>query len=265
VLVGLIGAVAAGSVITILLLPGLFPTDGRSDSPRSYETQTGEQAHLQLQDGTSVFLGAQTALSATFTRGRRSVILGQGEALFEVAHDSARPFVVIAGNGSITAVGTTFDVRRDADRVVVTVTEGTVSVAPQAHSVTELGAPPTLHAGAAPHAPAQVTHGQRIAYDENGAVSAVEHTDAAAATAWREGYLQFYGEPLRYVVQAANRYSKRQIMVDTAAGDLLYTGNVVPTRIDAWVLGLERIFPVKTVEADNTHVLIQSIIQAPAP
>jgi transmembrane sensor len=237
--------------------------DGRSDSPRSYETKTGEQTHLQLQDGTSVFLGAQSAVSATFTRSRRSVILGRGEALFEVAHDSARPFVVIAGNGSITAVGTTFDVRRDADRVVVTVTEGTVSVAPQAESVTELGAQPTLHSGPAPHA--QVTHGQRIAYDENGAVSAVEHTDAAAATAWREGYLQFYGEPLRYVIQAVNRYSKRQIAVDAVAGDLLYTGNVVPTRIDAWVLGLERIFPVKTVETDKTHVLIRSIIQASAP
>src|ERR1700730_1450772 len=83
VMVGLIGAVAASGVITILLLPGLFPTDGRSDSPRSYETRTGEQARLQLQDGTSVFMSAQTALSATFTRSRRSVILGQGEALFE--------------------------------------------------------------------------------------------------------------------------------------------------------------------------------------
>ncbi len=265
VMVGLIGAVAASGVITILLLPGLFPSDGRSGSARSYETKTGEQARLQLQDGTSVFMSAQTALSATFTRSRRSVILGRGEALFEVAHDSARPFVVIAGNGSITAVGTTFDVRKDADRVVVTVTEGTVSVAPQAESVTELGVQPTLHSRTAPHVPAQVTHGQRIAYDENGTVSAVEQTDAAAATAWREGYLQFYGEPLRYVIQAVNRYSKRQIVVDTVAGDLLYTGNVVPTRIDAWVLGLERIFPVKTVEADDTHVLIQSIVQASAP
>jgi transmembrane sensor len=263
-MVGLIGAMAASGVITILLLPGQFSTGGRSGSPRSYETKTGEQARLQLQDGTSVFMSAQTALSATFTRSRRSVILGRGEALFEVAHDSARPFVVIAGNGSITAVGTTFDVRRDADRVVVTVTEGTVSVAPQAESV-ELGAQPTLHSGTAPHVPAQVTHGQRIAYDENGTVSAVEHTDAAAATAWREGYLQFYGEPLRYVVEAVNRYSKRQIVVDTVAGDLLYTGNVVPTRIDAWVLGLERIVPVKAVEADHTHVLIQSTIQASAP
>jgi len=78
-----------------------------------------------------------------FTRSRRSVILGRGEALFEVAHDSARPFVVIAGNGSITAVGTTFDVRKDADRVVCYRDRRNGPVSRRIpESVTELGVQP---------------------------------------------------------------------------------------------------------------------------
>ncbi|MEH3160166.1 MAG: FecR domain-containing protein [Sphingomonas taxi] len=65
---------------------------------------------IRLDDGSTVTLGAQTVLTVGFTRERRQLALERGEALFEVAHDRSRPFVVQTPFGAVTAVGTAFDV-----------------------------------------------------------------------------------------------------------------------------------------------------------
>jgi hypothetical protein len=35
----------------------------------------------------------------------------------------------------------------------------------------------------------------------------------------------------------------------------------LPDQVDAWIRGLERIFPVQTLDADDEHVLIRSDVQ----
>src|SRR6185312_11086218 len=95
-----------------------------------YQTKVGELRNVHLPDGSSIILGGQTELSVSFSAQRRSVGLLKGEAWFQVAHRSHWPFVVAAGDGTITDLGTAFLVQRDSDRVVVTVTQGTVEITP---------------------------------------------------------------------------------------------------------------------------------------
>jgi transmembrane sensor len=257
----LAAGIAAGLVAALLIVPPYWVEHRAHDTPQFFETKAGVQRQIQLEDGSSVVMSPQTALSVLYTDHRRRIVLDRGEALFEVAHNAARPFVVDAGTGSTTAVGTAFDVKRDSDRVVVTVTEGTVSVAPHApEEDTPKGLAPISRADRPQWAEARVTRGQRMVYPEEGTASAIEHSDPQAATAWREGRLQFNHEPLKYVLEAVNRYSKRQIIADDAAGELLYTGDVLPDQVDAWIRGLERIFPVQTLDADDEHVLIRSSV-----
>src|SRR3546814_7122708 len=52
----------------------------------------------------------------------------RGQALFEVTHNAARPFIVKAGKGEIRALGTAFDVDLTRREVIVTVTKGVVRV-----------------------------------------------------------------------------------------------------------------------------------------
>jgi transmembrane sensor len=105
--------------------------------------------------------------------------------------------------------------------------------------------------------PARVARGQQMYYQDTGASRVVEHTDAEAATAWSEGRLEFDREPLRYVVETVNRYSGRDIALDRASAEQLYTGLVLKDQIDDWILGLERIFPVEIIE-HGTHVCVRS-------
>ncbi len=101
----------------------------RMPSVQRYQTASGKVSSVQLADGSTVVLGGQSSFTVKFTTAQRAVTLEQGEAWFNVSRDRLRPFTVAAGPRTITAVGTAFDVRRDSDQVVVTVTEGSVDVA----------------------------------------------------------------------------------------------------------------------------------------
>lgn len=70
------------------------------------------------------------------TATSRTIRIDSGEAFFEVAKDSQRPFVVHAADTAITAIGTQFNVRRAAGQVVVAVAEGVVQVDPLASAPT---------------------------------------------------------------------------------------------------------------------------------
>lgn len=86
----------------------------------------GERATVALTDGSLVHLNTQSALSVTLSSHRRSLSLKQGEALFEVAHDPARPFDVAVNGRVVRAIGTIFNIEHDGHRTIVSVLEGAV-------------------------------------------------------------------------------------------------------------------------------------------
>src|SRR5690606_20728867 len=94
----------------------------------AYATRPGEQKVATLKDGSRIALNTDTRLDVRFDAGRRRIRLDRGEAMFEVAHDADRPFVVVAGDTRVQALGTVFIVRRTGDDVVVTLVKGRVAV-----------------------------------------------------------------------------------------------------------------------------------------
>jgi len=75
-----------------------------------------------------IALNSNSQVQIEFTADKRTVRLLRGEAFFEVAHNKERPFVVIAGENEVTAVGTAFEVRYEPDHIDVTLVEGKVNV-----------------------------------------------------------------------------------------------------------------------------------------
>jgi transmembrane sensor len=117
-----ISGIGERSVLAWILEPFHRGTNG------TYATAVGERLSVTLDDGSQVTLDTASELQLAFTKGERSVRLAHGQAFFEVAKDSRRPFVVQARDRRFVAVGTAFDVRVDAARVSVTMIEGTVRV-----------------------------------------------------------------------------------------------------------------------------------------
>ncbi len=93
-----------------------------------YTTGAGEERTVTLVDASRIELNARTRLRVIYSTHEREIQLLEGQALFRVAKDSARPFVVHSGVATVRAVGTQFDVYRKDSGTTVTVLEGRVAV-----------------------------------------------------------------------------------------------------------------------------------------
>ncbi len=99
-----------------------------------YATGVGKRQVVVLRDGTRMSLNTGTRVKAELTSTQRTVLVDGGEALFEVAKDAQRPFVVRAAGSEVVALGTVFSVRLTPDgaqgdnMLAVTLIEGTVTV-----------------------------------------------------------------------------------------------------------------------------------------
>jgi transmembrane sensor len=161
------------------------------------ETQASEWRSLTLNDGSLVSVGPRTELRDRFGEEQRLLTLSQGEALFQVAKDPARPFIVEAGHAVIRATGTRFAVSRREGDVTVTVEEGTVVVSDgkgRSGAVALTAAKQLKVSGAWP--------------------PAVQDVDAARELAWSNRRLVFADDTVAAAAEEFNRRNRVQIVVD---------------------------------------------------
>ena len=240
-----VAAVAVG--LTVFVQSGSErPVD---DVAPTYSTAVGERSTVYFVDGTVADLNTDTELRLQFTKEHRSIELIKGQALFNVAEDESRPFVVIAGDQRIVAVGTVFDVRVNGSEVAVTLIEGRVDVAPEA----EAGSiePPT---------PIRMRVGERLTTSSaSGSVApVVEQTDAKRATIWREGRVFFDKTKLADAIAEMNRYSLVKIELDQESlADIPVSGMFRTGRQSNFVETLESYFPLKSEEIDENLIVLR--------
>lgn len=238
---------AAVGWVTMATLP--MPWDPAS---QTVTTRIGENRVVGLADGSTVTLGGATRLEWSFTNTERSLRLIDGEALFTVSRDPARPFRVRAGDATVVALGTEFNVRRASDRTVVVVTNGRVMVEP----VTRVLPVAVLQEFNPKLRPVHLDAGEQTIAGSAGIEKASPMEDVAAATAWRTGRLSFRLQPLRYVLEDVNRYVDKPIVAaDERVSSLVVSGTVIGDSIGGWIESLEHAFGLVALEEDDRIVL----------
>ncbi len=215
--------------------------------PRQQVAATETNRAATLPDGSRVILSTQTSINVDFNGSRRNLELSAGEAYFKVKHDRQHPFIVHAGDISVTAVGTAFDVRRETDGVTVTVEEGTVEIAGNVFA--KKGLPTTWRAEA----------GYRLTYSSQGRTAMIANVDTSSALKWRSGELAYVWEPLGAVVEDLNRYAQHKVIIkDAAIAAMRFTGTVFTASLADWVKAVEQAYPVRAENnADGDIVLVE--------
>ncbi|HEY0745325.1 MAG TPA: FecR domain-containing protein [Steroidobacteraceae bacterium] len=237
---------AAGALL-VLCAAGWFAL--RYAQSEIFDTVRGQQRREALFDGSQLDLAPDSRVSIRYTSIGRDVQLERGQAFFVVAQSRMRPFIVYANGVTISAVGTAFDVRTGPVSTVVTVSEGRVNVASGADEAAGAGdVSETVHASV----------GQRVIFSQAAHSLSVAKVDPKVAEAWRNGTLQFVGDPLGDVVGEVNRYIAQGIMVASSLQHTRFTGTVSPTNIGDWLKALEQIFPVEVVEQGTNEILVKS-------
>ncbi len=204
-----LAAVAAIAAIAVAL--NLLPSQ---DYEASYRTAIGQHEELLLPDDSVVTLNTNSEATVYYSEQERRVHLRRGEAHFVIAPEPGRPFSVVAGSGTVRAVGTAFNVYLKDDVVEVTVTEGVVEVRPNALQAVDREAPRAPVEDAAP-VTKTLGEGQKLEYSETiESVSSVEPTEITRKLAWQDGMLDFQGESLAEVIEEASRYTSTRITIE---------------------------------------------------
>ena len=179
----------------------------RSASAKVYETDVGEQKHVALDDGSQLFLDAQTRVSVSFSDTARLVDMQYGRVNFRVVPDIKRPFIVQAAEKKIVATRCNFDVRCENGKVQVVLIHGEADVKP----------------ASAPDA-----RGERLKAGERLVASNDTETrdkpDLTHVLAWQSGYAMFDNEELSQAAEEMNRYSTAKLAVDPSVASLKVSG-----------------------------------------
>jgi transmembrane sensor len=166
-----------------------------------HSTELGEQRSIVLDDGSIVTLNTLSEVAVRFDSSTRQVTLVAGEALFDVASDPERPFVVETGTMSLSVLGTKFSVYRRNDSTRVAVVEGSVRAVSRQ----------------TPDEPLVVRAGEGAVATADGISLADPRFDIGKAIAWTERRLVFDGAPLAEVVREFNRYNRKPLIVEDSA------------------------------------------------
>ena len=135
----------------------------------------------------------------------------EGQALFRVAKNPARPFIVTSDGAQVRAVGTQFDVYKRTTGTTVTVLEGRVSVArPRSNGSATNAALLTANDTVF------VSPGEQVTVSAQ-TTQAPVRVNVAAATAWVQRRMIFDAATLATVVEEFNRYNTRRLAIRDAA------------------------------------------------
>jgi len=237
---------AGGFAAAAALVVAVIPYSAFAPAPaQSFATGKGEHRTVKLADGSTIELNAGSQLSVVLGRHERRVAMPQGEAIFDVAADKARPFLIEAGDRTVRVVGTRFDVRRRGAEFSVTVERGVVEVAPRGDKGGEAaGKVFRLHPG------------QRLDAAEGASAVQLSTADPQQVESWRSGRLIFRDEPLGDLVADLNQQFVKPItLADPALAQTRVSGVLVLDDEAAVIRRLALLAPVKPLPSGQGVLL----------
>jgi len=167
--------------------------DGEQTAPNTLSTPRGGEFKITLEDGTEVWLNAETTLRypETFDGDERRVEVS-GEAYFKVAKNAEKPFYVVSGGQEVRVLGTEFNVHayQDEPTIFTTLVEGSISLKPVGGNGSEL----------------MLTPGSQSVFTRSDASARVRKVDTDVVTSWRSGVFVFENQNLEQIMRTLSRW-----------------------------------------------------------
>jgi transmembrane sensor len=216
-----LGLGAAAALLLGVVAFTSMRTDTQSGRAQSFSTAVGGRATIRLADGSRIELNTDTAIIANITPTSRTLELNKGEALFNVKHDAARPFVVQVAGHRIVDIGTTFSVRAGKDSLKVALLEGRARLESDSASVQ-------------PHS-TELTPGEVVvATATSMSISRMASGEMNDSLAWKRGQLVFRHIPLAEAAKELNRYNRTKLVIGDDIATLKINGTFEADSVEAF-------------------------------
>jgi len=191
---------AAASVVLLLGLSAfILYISGVFNKPQKVlwtekANKTGEKSQITLFDGTTIVLNAESRLKypGQFSKEKREVYL-DGEAYFQVAHDSSKPFIVHSADITTTVLGTRFNVSSFSGEgnITVALAEGKVKISGRDNN--------------ARLKPVILQPNEKMVFNKDKMTGTVKKCDIQQEIGWKDNILKFTNEPLANVIAKLER------------------------------------------------------------
>lgn len=242
----LLAKAVAAAVVLVGLSAVTFayrPVAKTETKASTFVTAVGDRRVLKLTDGSRIELNTDTVLRLAIADGKRKAWLVKGEAFFNIRHDAAHPFEIVAGNERITDLGTQFLVRQHPDRLEVALLEGRARI----DSDAAIGGSQS----------AELTPGD-VAVASGGSI-AVSKKSARALTdeaSWRRGVLVFEGISLADAAAEMNRYNAEQLVIaDPTIGRRPIDGTFPVHAVQQFSEMAQAVFRLRTEKRGNLTII----------
>jgi transmembrane sensor len=216
------GAIAAATAGYLVINPplGLWPS--LEELSADYRTGKGEHRKITVAANVALELNTQTSIALRGAQDQTRIELISGEAAV-AASSSAKPLVMLAADGSISAMEAEFNARCLDGVVSVTCLGGAVDVVQGGKSIRLLKA-------------------QQVSYSAAGIEPAVP-IDPAQVTAWQSGLLIFRDRSLAEVVQEVNRYRAGKIIITNSnLKSRIVNGTFQISKLDDFIGQVQHLF-----------------------
>lgn len=222
---------AAAVVVLSLILSGIYSYLDRNTSSMSFANNSsapiyqeikaayGTQAKVELADGTKVFLnsGSKLRFPQTFANQQKRIVILDGEGYFEVTKNKEQPFIVQANQLDIRVLGTKFNVDAYTNNALISVAlvEGSVmlqeNTGKQNKDLMQLS----------PNQVATLNPADRT-------LSKSDVPDLYKYTAWINGRIVFFDDPIQTVVKKLEKWYNVEIVIaDKQLEDYRFTATFV--------------------------------------
>lgn len=233
---------AAAAAVVLALFVSLTVRDVVTVDPQRAVFNTVEEPRsMLLSDGTTTSLDRDTEVTVQMRAHERAIELTQGRALFEVAHDTQRPFTVTAGSMRVTALGTRFQVQHEGAAVIVTLEEGSVEVVGEVNGESRRE---------------RLRPGEQLRLAQNPERWEKISLDTETATSWSRGRHVFRNTRLGDAVVEVNRYAQVPVRLDDPVlADLTVSGNFIVGDSTLILSAFAAALPIRVVDRGNELVL----------
>lgn len=215
----------AASIGLLLMSVMFFAKLDTGDEKGTYtwiekENIKGQKARIFLPDGSAVLLNSSSKLvyPSAFDEETRKVFL-KGEAFFEVAKDSLKPFLVTTDHLTAKVLGTSFNFKayEDKDEQSLALVTGLVEI------IFENGNANNL----------LLTPGEKVSFEKATGIFGKEIFDYDAEIIWKDGIIRFKDTPLKDALETLEQwYGVTFILENKSNKELPVTGRFNSENLD---------------------------------
>jgi ferric-dicitrate binding protein FerR (iron transport regulator) len=189
------------AILVVALVSGFYLnklTDHPSGSWQQFHAENGSISSILLEDGSKIWLNANSTLSIDEREGRVTTKL-RGEAYFEIIHNEKRTFIVDLGHIKVRDLGTSFNISAypDGQYFRTTLIEGGLAITnPEGDEIRELDP------------------NQTFRYDQTNGTYKLEELNTTVVTGWKENKFVFIDKPLAEICEEIEKWYGVSIMIE---------------------------------------------------